>query len=108
MQTHRTTTRRSFLARVAAGGLIGGAGLIFGGTSGAAQQKAQGGTRQMVVDADPRDPARPPSPRSPAPPARPSDSDAGPTSDASGNGMQTQSQPPERFVVCPGNPRCPS
>lgn len=113
MQAFRTVTRRSFLARVAGGGLIAGAGLSFGANGGAAQPKAGPETRRMVVDADPRDPARPPShhPRI-APPSRPIDRDSGPNSDPAGAGNHGRATnaagPIERFVVCPGNPRCPA
>ena len=113
MQRLRYLTRRSFLARVAGGGLIAGAGLIFGANDGAARQKGQPETRRMVVDADPRDPARPPShhPRI-APPSRPTDRDSGPNSDPTGTGHHGRATnatgPVERFVVCPGNPRCPA
>ncbi|HYD12228.1 MAG TPA: hypothetical protein VEC11_05225 [Allosphingosinicella sp.] len=106
MQTLRRTNRRSFLTQVAGGGLIVGAGVIFGAGDSAAQQKNQQISRQMVVDTDPSDPARPPSP----PPAQPqaADRDAGPRSDPGGTGAQANTATPrERFVICPGNSRCP-
>ena len=116
MQTLRKLTRRSFLARVAGGGLVAGAGLSFGANGGAAQPKAGPETHRMVVDADPRDPARPPAHHvqhsRAAPPSRPADRDSGPHSDPVGEGGRGRSTnaaaPLERFVVCPGNPRCPS
>lgn len=113
MQRRRNLTRRSFLARVAGGGLVAGAGLIFGANDGAAQPKGQPETRQMAVDADPNDPARAPSQHTnPAPAQRPTDRDSGPNSDAGGRGGPSRStnatEPLERFVVCPGNPRCPA
>jgi hypothetical protein len=113
VQAFRTVTRRSFLARVAGGGLVAGAGLSFGAAGGAAQPKGQPETRRMVVDADPRDPARPPRTHaSMAPPSRPTDQDSGPRSDAAGTGGHARrsnaAAPRERFVVCPGNPRCPA
>ena len=105
MSRHRTPTRRSFLSQVAGGGLLAGAGLIFGAKGSAAQPKGQP-TRQMVVDADPRDPARPPAP-APAQPG-PTDRDSGPNGDPGGQGAATNvSTPRERFVICPGNSRCP-
>ena len=105
MQKLRPASRRSFLARVAGGGLILGAGTIFG-ANGRAAQPGPPETRQMVVDADPSDPARPPRPPGPSRPA--ADKDSGPNSDPHGTGAQANSQGPrERFVVCPGNPRCP-
>jgi hypothetical protein len=113
VQAFRTVTRRSFLARVASGGLVAGAGLSFGAAGGAARQKGDPPTRRMVVDADPRDPARPPRTHaSVAPPSRPTDRDSGPHSDHPGAGGHARGAnaagPRERFVVCPGNPRCPS
>ena len=103
MQRVRHIPRRSFLAQVAGGGLIIGAGLIVGADARAAQQSGEPSTRQMGVDADPSDPAR-----LPPPPARPADRDSGPNSDPHGAGRQTSSSmPSERFVICPGNTRCP-
>jgi hypothetical protein len=66
-----------------------------------------------VVDTDPRDPARPPPTHARiAPPSRPHDRDSGPNSDPAGHGGHGRStnaaEPLERFVICPGNPRCPS
>ena len=118
--------RRSFLARVAGGALGGSALVVLGSDAGA--EKPKPGERRMVVDADPSDPARMPEPiappgigltdsdagpngdpasqgRTPRAPTRSSDSDSGANSDASGSGG---SGPRESFVICPGNPRCPS
>ncbi len=102
MQTDRRASRRSFLTQVAGGGLVIGAGLIFG-TSGQAQKGTP--SRQMVIDVDPNDPARPPSPPPPRP--RAADRDSGPNSDPQGMGPMTRSTPHERFVICPGHSRCP-
>jgi hypothetical protein len=98
---------------VAGGGVVAGAGLIFGATGGAAPPKGGSATRRMVVDADPRDPARLPRTHATiAPPSRPHDRDSGPNSDPAGHGGHGRStnaaEPLERFVICPGNPRCPS
>lgn len=108
MQKLRHPSRRSFLSQVAGGSLLIGAGLIAGAGKVGAQATGQA-SRQMVVDADPRDPARPPAnPRTR--PSPPTDSDAGRNSDAGGRGQpnQSSSAPAERFIVCPGHPRCPA
>lgn len=103
MQTDRRPSRRSFLAQVAGGGLIVGAGLIFGAKGSAAQPKTRPGTRRMVVDADPRDPARPTG----APPAQPRPADTDPVDPAGRGARVNRATPRGRFVVCPGNTRCP-
>jgi hypothetical protein len=113
VQAFHTVTRRSFLARVAGGGVDSGSGLSLGASGVAALLTAEPATRRMVVDADPRDPARPPRTHaSMAPPSRPTDQDSGPRSDAAGTGGHARrsnaAAPRERFVVCPGNPRCPA
>jgi hypothetical protein len=103
VKTIRNPSRRSFLAQVAGGGLALGAGLIPGARGAIAMQPQ----RRMVIDSDPRDPARmPPSP-SPAPAPAP------PNTGSAGNGRRrAYAAPPrpattQRFIVCPGNSRCP-
>lgn len=109
MDKVRTVDRRSFLARVAGAGLVGAA-LVFGGPEAQARRRPR---VQMAVDTDPRDPARPigagGSPRRPArppapPPARLTDRDTGPNSDPLRYGSPA---PAGRFILCPGNRRCP-
>ena len=102
MGQSRIASRRSFLAQVA------GAALVLVAAASPADARRR---RRMVVDADPSDPARPlttPSrPRvsvSPPPPIpRTTDSDAGRYADPGGSGRPA----PSRFVICPGNRRCP-
>ena len=102
----RNLDRRSFLIRVAGGALLAGTGLAIGGPGEARQTPRRAPTRQMRVDADPRDPARPIPPRTQGvgrqqPRPRPSlDSDPG---DAAGSGHG----PVGRIVICPGHRRCP-
>lgn len=105
MDKVRTVDRRSFLARVAGAGLVGAA-LVLGGPEAQARRRRR---VQMAVDTDPRDPARPidggGSPRPPArPPARTTDWDTGPNADPPGYGSPA---PAGRFILCPGNRRCP-
>ena len=136
MTSRRTLTRRSFLARIGAGGLVAGYGV---GTLEAEARPRRRVPMRMAIDSDPRDPARPPAPpaatssrgrvrtgfsdRDTGPEADPanygrrgnprrragiSDNDSGPAADPIGQGhgpgRPTQVQ---RFVVCPGNSRCP-
>jgi hypothetical protein len=116
--------RRSFLFRVAGGVLIAGTALIAGSESEAKRRRRRPAPRQMLVDADPRDPARPASSGLPNSRRRtgitdsdPSDpvgedhrrarrrsglTDRDPTDPAgAGQGLR------QRFVICPGNARCP-
>jgi hypothetical protein len=112
----RNIGRRSFLTRVAGGMFAVGSGLALGAANGAAQQTSRSAPKKqdMLVDADPGDPARPvPRPRpsyqgrqrprptistSPMPPPSAPD---GPVDTGRTGG------PIQRFVVCPGNVRCP-
>ncbi len=111
----RDIGRRSFLARVAGGAIAIGVGLILGSGEAEAKRRRRRATptpRRMLVDADPRDPARPirqppanPPARQPppilAPPQFPT-VDNPPPADPVGRPARVS-----RFVVCPGNRRCP-
>jgi hypothetical protein len=99
----RSLNRRSFLAQV-----VGGAA---NGTAAFAQNEAAPAeTRRMIVDADPKDPAREIAAPRPAP-----DGTTGgrpppppPLQGIIGNIGHGRTAPPAgRFVICPGNPRCP-
>ena len=120
MDKVRSMARRSFLAQVAGGGLILGAGVLP-----ARSAEARPRPRQMVVDRDPRDPARSVEEEarrrrrvvgrefedrryrqgSDARIERPDRGGftAGLLGEVSGGGAA----PPSRFVICPGNRRCP-
>lgn len=113
----RDVSRRSFLAKVAGAGLFGGAALVLGDVGAQARRRRR--TTRMAVDADPRDPARPiappqqqPEQQPPPPPSKPGgDADSGVTADAQGSGRRpvvaTRPSQAGRFVICPGNRRCP-
>jgi hypothetical protein len=122
LDTPRSIGRRSFFARVAGGALIAGAVLIFGETGADARRRVR--TRRMLVDRDPHDRARPvPSspvrhgrhrPRPDLRPAPPSDIEP-PSNPESPSDIQPMPPPVisghhgrlGRFVICPGNVRCP-
>jgi hypothetical protein len=97
----RSLNRRSFLAQVAGGALIG--------TAAFAQNEATPvESRRMIVDADPKDPAR----EMPAPRPAPDGNSGGrppPPPPLQGiiGGFGRTAPPTGRFVICPGNPRCP-
>ena len=92
--------RRSFLSRVAGGLLIAGAGEAQARPS----RRRRPVSRQMLLDADPKDPARPvPSTYQGHGRPRTGITDSDP-SDPAGTGP---GRPLERFVICPGNARCP-
>jgi hypothetical protein len=120
----RTLNRRSFLAAIVGGGA---AAL---GAAGAAEAQRRPRVERSVVDSDPGDPARAAGQAGTG--ARCSDQDAGQTADPAGRGRRCNRRmggctdrdtgsnadpigrgrrcggaPRERFVVCPGSPRCP-
>lgn len=93
MGQDRIATRRSFLTQVVGAALIA--------VAAASPADARRRRRRMAVDADPTDPARPLPTR---PPARPRTS-GGPAPPPS---LPSPDTPvPSRFVICPGNRRCP-
>ena len=87
-------SRRSFLARVVG---LGAVALLSGAA--VAQQPA----RRMIIDADPRDPARVPTPEQ----ERRHDARRRSRQAPAGAVRSPSSAPSSRFVVCPGNNRCP-
>jgi len=112
----RNIGRRSFLTRVAGGAFVVGSFLVFGAASGGAQPGPGTATKKqdMLVDSDPGDPAR--AAGQPRPPRRlyrrarrgrtgisasPMPAPSAPSIDGGSGG------PIQRFVVCPGNRRCP-
>jgi hypothetical protein len=105
----RNVDRRSFLAQVA-GGALAAAALLP-----AAPAEARRRRRHMVVDADPRDPARlqpaPPRPHRSQPlppPTLPNDGPTDPDIELPHRRRFRGGVPaPSRFVICPGNRRCP-
>ena len=112
MQTLRNPDRRSFLARVLGGAALVGAGLILGAEAPAESQKNRVRTTRMVVDRDPGDPARlPGAPRPNAPPGpgrpQPIEPPAPPANPTGHHRVQSAAPSTQRFVICPGNRRCP-
>ena len=109
MEQGRIVSRRSFLAQVMGGALAGAA--VLPPPPALARQRR----RRMVIDADPRDPARlpsaPPRPDPPQPPPPPPLPDDGSTIFDGGvpprRAQRSGPQAPSRFVICPGNRRCP-
>jgi hypothetical protein len=108
----RSIGRRSFLIRVAGGALVAGAAMAFGESEASARRRVR--RQRMLVDADPSDPARPVSQSShsvtghgrtrharPGPEPMPLPPYIGSPSGSNGPG------PVSRFVICPGNARCP-
>jgi hypothetical protein len=106
----RSSDRRSFLATVAGGGLLLGAGLFLGAGQATQPQAGRPRRARMIVDRDPRDPARP----LPAPQPQQQQQQL-PMPPPSENMMATvephhgraRASPTQRFVICPGNRRCP-
>jgi hypothetical protein len=100
---NRPGSRRSFLSLVA-GGLLAGAAGSFVAVPGA-ESRPRRKARQMTVDNDPADPAR--EPGAPRPPRRPSRITANPHPPPPVPGPDGGRGPMSRFVICPGNRRCP-
>lgn len=94
MGQDRIASRRSFLAQVAGAAL---AVVVLGAPAHAGRRR-----RRMAVDADPRDPARP---LTTPPPQRPRISGGMPMPPPGPPGPDIPA--PSRFVICPGNRRCP-
>ena len=109
MDPNRTGSRRSFLSLVA-GGLLAAAAGSFVAAPGA-QSRPRRKARRMIVDNDPADPAR--DVGAPRPPRRPTRITANPSPPPptpgpdSGSGPDPGRGPMSRFVICPGNRRCP-
>jgi hypothetical protein len=108
LEQGRIVSRRSFLAQVMGGALAGAA--VLSPPPALARRRR----RRMVVDADPRDPARLPSaqprPDPPQPLPPPTLPDSGPTISGGVPPRRVQRNgpsAPSRFVICPGNRRCP-
>ena len=119
MDKARDIGRRSFLTQVAGGAFAIGGFLAFGAANGAAQPAPGTATKKqdMLVDSDPGDPAR--TPGQPRPPRRvyrralrrQTGPDASPMPAPSAPDRPRiegrVGGPIQRFVVCPGNVRCP-
>lgn len=116
MDKARNIGRRSFLTQVAGGAFVVGSGLAVGAASGAAQATSGPSPKKqdMLVDSDPGDSARPvPRPR----PSYPGRQRRRPSISASPGPLPAPPDGPvdtgrtggpiQRFVICPGNVRCP-